>query len=231
MQKIFLRALNLLFCIITMITTTPSFSQSLLPLKVTVEGINANGFIDDKHAFCVISEKGHTKPGQNFNVGLTWERGPLDTKSYAVIMVDKDVPADFSNANKEGKTLPISEQRRDFYHWVMVDIPLTITSIPVGADSRGPEAKPAGVVPHGMAGINDYTSSGNIHGGYDGPCPPWNDERLHNYHFQVYALDIAKLSLNSNLTGPQAMEAIKEHAIAFGEAVGKYTTNPKLAIR
>src|SRR3546814_13406313 len=24
--------------------------------------------------------------------------------------------------------------------------------------------------------------------GYDGPCPPWNDERVHRYHFEVIAM-------------------------------------------
>jgi phosphatidylethanolamine-binding protein (PEBP) family uncharacterized protein len=28
--------------------------------------------------------------------------------------------------------------------------------------------------------------------GYDGPCPPWNDERMHHYIFTIYALDIDK---------------------------------------
>lgn len=228
MQKFFF---HLCICVVAMVSvvSSPSFAKNPTPLKVTVEGINADGFIDDKYAFCVIAAQGHTKPGENFNVGIQWQAGPVGTKSYAVIVVDKDVPADFTNANKEGKTLPVSQERRDFYHWVLVDVPTTITAIASGEDSRGQQVKPVGVVPHGLTGINDYSGGENMHGGYDGPCPPWNDERMHHYHFQVYALDVAKLNLTGNLTGPQAMEAIKQHAIAFGEVVGKYTTNPKLA--
>ena len=47
-------------------------------------------------------------------------------------------------------------------------------------------------------GINDYTGwfagdkdmAGNYFG-YDGPCPPWNDEIPHRYVFTLYALDVA----------------------------------------
>jgi phosphatidylethanolamine-binding protein (PEBP) family uncharacterized protein len=31
------------------------------------------------------------------------------------------------------------------------------------------------------------------YGGYDAPCPPWNDARLHHYHFIVYAIDAPTL--------------------------------------
>ena len=51
-------------------------------------------------------------------------------------------------------------------------------------------------------GINDYTGwfagdkdmAGNYFG-YDGPCPPWNDEILHHYVFTVYALDVPRLDI------------------------------------
>ena len=29
--------------------------------------------------------------------------------------------------------------------------------------------------------------------GYDGPCPPWNDELVHRYVFTLYALDVPRL--------------------------------------
>jgi phosphatidylethanolamine-binding protein (PEBP) family uncharacterized protein len=37
--------------------------------------------------------------------------------------------------------------------------------------------------------------------GYDGPCPPWNDERVHTYVFTLYALDIPRLPLEGRFTG------------------------------
>ena len=54
----------------------------------------------------------------------------------------------------------------------------------------------------GVRGLNDYTkvtaSNDAMKGqyyGYDGPCPPWNDELVHHYHFTVYALSVKSLDL------------------------------------
>jgi Raf kinase inhibitor-like YbhB/YbcL family protein len=66
------------------------------------------------------------------------------------------------------------------------------------------------------------------YGGYDGPCPPWNDERAHRYTFKVYALDVPSLNLSGAFTGPEAEAAMQGHVLAEGEAVGLYTLNPDL---
>ena len=65
--------------------------------------------------------------------------------------------------------------------------------------------------------------------GYDGACPPWNDERVHHYHFQVFALDTEKPEgLKETFTGAQAEAAIVPHVLAKGEVVATYTLNAKL---
>ena len=84
-------------------------------------------------------------------------------------------------------------------------------------------------------GINDYTGwfagdkdmAGQYYG-YDGPCPPWNDERVHHYVFTLYALDIAKLSLGAAFTGPEARKAMAGHILAQATLTGVYTLNPSL---
>lgn len=205
-----------------------AFAQQPDTLQVSAEGINTQGFIEPKYAFCTAAETGHTKPGENFNVGLRWMGGPDEAKSYAIVMVDEDVPADFSTANKEGKIVEESAPRRPFYHWVLANIPANITSIPAGAESNSTRAKPAGVSSYGVSAINDYSHNDVVQGGYDGPCPPWNDERVHNYHFRVYALRVDKIDGVEKMDGRQVMDAITPHIMASGEVVGKYTTNPKL---
>jgi hypothetical protein len=62
--------------------------------------------------------------------------------------------------------------------------------------------------------------------GYDGPCPPWNDENIHHYHFTVYALNVDSLNLGTDFDGPAAMEAIEGKVLAQGEELGLYTQNP-----
>lgn len=206
-------------------------------LSVTADGIGEDGFILEDHAFCVPSDKGRVKDGPNHNIGLHWSKGPKGTKSYAIIGVDVDVPTNFDNAGKEGKTIPADMKRQDFYHWVLVNIPALVHGISAGTDSReiSKKGKSERQMPYGLRGINDYAKymasnpeRKGVYAGYDGPCPPWNDERIHNYHFRVYALNVEKLPLKGDFGGKEAMKAIKKHTLASGEVVGKYTLNHKL---
>ncbi len=214
------------------------FAKNSPILTVKAEGIGNNGYIGPEYAFCVPSPKGHVKEGQDKSIGLSWSKGPEGTQSYAVIAVDPDVPTVFDDAGKEGKTLSKDMPRKNFYHWVLLDIPASITSIPAGADSDklSPHGKSRIKTAYGMRGINDYApyfasqpERRGIYAGYDGPCPPWNDERVHHYHFKVFALDMKSLGVSGTPpTGDAAMKAIEKHTLAQGEAVGKYTLNPSV---
>lgn len=66
------------------------------------------------------------------------------------------------------------------------------------------------------------------YGGYDGPRPPWNDERIHHYHFRVYALDVPTLGLRGEFGGAEAMDTLEGHVLDWSEVVGTYTLNPDL---
>jgi hypothetical protein len=114
---------------------------------------------------------------------------------------------------------------------VLVDIKADRHRIPEGADSYrvDPEGKRTQVTKYGMRGVNDYGSfmKGTFFG-YDGPCPPWNDERVHNYTFSVYALDVATLDLQGAFTAADVTKKMEGHVLASGSAAGKYTLNAKL---
>jgi len=182
--------------------------------------------IDEKFAFCKPDGKGKTEPGGNVNPQVSWSKAPAGTKSFALIVVDPDVPATFDDANQVGKTLPADMKRQDFYHWVLVDIPANISRIEEEQDSSGHQdgGKPVGKRAHGLVGANDYaTFMKGSFGGYDGPCPPWNDERMHHYHFKLYALDVSTLGLSGAFNGKQAMEKIKAHSLAEAELVGIFS--------
>jgi Raf kinase inhibitor-like YbhB/YbcL family protein len=192
------------------------------------------------YAFCAPADQGHISGGQDKNPEISWSKGPKGTKSYALIVIDPDVPKDLSDINKEGKIIPVSAKRTKFYHWVLVDIPADTTEIAEGADSSGATAhgKPAGPATDGVRGINDFTGffasddkmKGN-YGGYDGPCPPWNDQRPHHYHFVVVALDVPSLNLKGNFGGEEAERAMKGHMLAKGEIVGTYSLNTPVAAK
>jgi Raf kinase inhibitor-like YbhB/YbcL family protein len=222
--------------IVTVLTAASSaLAQAKPELAVTAEGIASDGYIGEDYAFCVPAAKGHMKEGADKSIGVSWTKGPDGTKSYAIIMVDPDVPASFDDAGKEGKTLPEDMERKSFYHWVLYDIPAEKTQIPAFTDSQAvvKNGKTILKTPYGIRGVNDYApyfagdpERKGVYAGYDGPCPPWNDERIHHYHIKVFALDVESLDLSDAVTGPRAMDAIAKHILAQGEVVGKYTLNP-----
>jgi Raf kinase inhibitor-like YbhB/YbcL family protein len=210
-------------------------AQAKPELTVTPEGIASDGYIGPDYAFCIPAATGHVKEGPDKSIGVSWSKGPEGTKSYAIVMVDTDVPASFDDAGKEGKTLPAGMERKSFYHWVLYDIPSDHSQIPAYTDSQGvvQHGKAELKTPYGTRGVNDYApyfasdpARKGLYAGYDGPCPPWNDERIHHYHLKVFALDKSSLGLSGPVTGPQVMDAIAGHILAQGEVVGKYTLNP-----
>jgi Raf kinase inhibitor-like YbhB/YbcL family protein len=199
------------------------------------------GLIPEKYAFCAPAARGHTADGQNISPSLSWSAGPAGTKSYAVIVRDDDAPtAQHDKMNKEGVTLEASVPRGAFYHAVVIDISPKTRSIEQGAlsDTHMIHGQLATAAKVGTPGLNDYTrvtaaneSMKGLYFGYDGPCPPWNDERPHHYHFMVFALSVPALGLSGAFTAPQALEAMKGKILAQGEEIGLYALNPAVIVR
>lgn len=173
-------------------------------------------------------------PGPNKSPHLAWSGFPTETKSFAVVCHDPDVPSKPDDVNKKDRVVPYDLPRVEFFHWVLVDIPARVTELAEGADADGLVArgKAPGKTDHGVRGINSYTDwfagdadmSGD-YGGYDGPWPPFNDERLHHYTFTVYALDVPSLGLTGNFTGRDAKKAMAGHILAQAEWSGTYALN------
>jgi Raf kinase inhibitor-like YbhB/YbcL family protein len=211
-------------------------AASAASLKVKVASIKTGGMVPDKYTFCMPAAQGHAGPGANISPPISWSKGPKGTQSYVVILNDTESPkTDREKMNKEGMTVPKTATRQTFFHWVTVDIPANVTSLKEGNDStarvvHGKPATPAGV---GVRGLNMFTVvfaanealKGNYYG-YDGPCPPWNDENVHQYHFMVYALSVKSLNMSKDFDGPAVMEAMKGKILAEGKLDTIYTTNP-----
>lgn len=174
----------------------------------------------------------------NRNPHLAWADVPPDTRSFALFCLDTDVPTRGDDVNKEGRHVPASLPRTDFFHWVMVDIPRECRELGTGSCAEG-------VVPHGRRdpdgppgakqGINDFTGwfagdakmSGDYYG-YDGPCPPWNDDLLHHYHFRIYALAVPTLGVAGKFSAAAARAAMEGHVLAEAAITGTYTLNVAL---
>ena len=208
-------------------------------MKVHSDSFADGGVIPARFAFGKIDAATHIALSDNCNPHLAWEDYPAQTKSFAVICHDYEVPSKPDDVNQEGREIPASLPRVDFYHWVLVDLPVSVTSVADGEYARqvtpkgksGPEAR------HGARqGINDYTqwfaADHDMRGdyyGYDGPCPPWNDSIAHHYVFTVYALDVERLPIEGRFDGRQALEVIGRHTLDKASISGVHTLNPRLA--
>jgi Raf kinase inhibitor-like YbhB/YbcL family protein len=174
----------------------------------------------------------------NRNPHLAWSDVPADARSFVLMCIDTDVPTRGDDVNKEGRHVPASLPRTEFLHWLMVDIPLECRELGTGSCAEG--VVPRGRQnPHGppgaKQGINDFTGwfagdaamSGDYYG-YDGPCPPWNDDLQHHYHFRVYALDVSTLGVSGRFGLADARAAMEGHVLAEAAITGTYTLNAAL---
>lgn len=206
-------------------------------MEIRVNGISDNQPIPDTFAFGVYNAEDHMNFGPNRNPEVSWSEVPEGTRSFVVMMFDPDVPSVADDVNQEDKTVSSDLPRVDFFHWLLVDIPAETRLILEAADSDGviPKGKPPAAGPVGLRGVNTFTHflAGNpdmagTYAGYDGPCPPWNDELMHHYHYEVYALDVKSLGLSGEFEGDAVREAMKGHILGSARVTGIYTLNPDL---
>lgn len=216
-------------------------------MKLWSESFRDGGQVPPQCAFAVADRASHIRLSSNYNPHLAWDDVPAGTESLVLFCHDVDVPSVGTDVNVEGREIPEALARVDFYHWTLVDIPVAIKSVAEGqfSDMITPHGKPGPLVPfmvkngteHQLRqGINDYTAwfatdpdmAGEYYG-YDGPCPPWNDQRVHTYVFSLYALDIPRLPLEGRFTGPEARLAIRGHILDEAQLFGVYSLNPDIA--
>lgn len=152
-------------------------------LAVASSSFAANGMMDDRY----------TEYADGVSPALSW-KPVTGAKSYAVIMEDPDAK-------------PVTP----FVHWVMWNIPASITSVPEGVQEQARLSDPDGV-------LQGRTTRGAP--GYYGPKPPVG-ETAHRYHFQVYALD-TMLEVPFGADRDQVLAAMQGHVLAKGEIVGRY---------
>ena len=211
-------------------------------MKLASQSFRGGGVIPGRCAFAIKAPTGHVKLSQNLNPELHWSDVPASARSLVLVCIDPDAPSPRpEGVNTEGKVLSARLPRGEFVHWVMVDIPPQAGEIAEGACSSGITARgkrsPAG--PEGSRqGINDYTawfaSDKDMEGsylGYDGPCPPWNDEIAHHYRFELYAIELERCPVEGEFTLGQVRKAIAGHVLAGASLTGRYALNPALRLR
>lgn len=209
-------------------------------MKLTTTAFADLGTIPAEFAFGKTDPVQHIALSGNRNPDLAWSDLPPGTHSLALICHDPDVPSRPDGVNQEGHVVKVSLPRVDFFHWVLVDLPPGTPPIARGEFSEGISArgKPGPHAPRGARqGTNSYTDwfagdqdMSGTYFGYDGPCPPWNDERQHHYVFTLYALDVPRLGVEGAFTGSAALAAMQGHILAEATVTGRYSLNPAIAL-
>ena len=136
--------------------------------------------------------------GRNVSPALEWKNPPANTRSFALTMFDPDAPTGHG-----------------WWHWIVVNIPVSHTHLAEGAGSTDPRKLPAGAVQT----FNDYKEKG-----YGGPCPP-KGSGVHRYVFTLYALDVPQLSVSPGAKPGEAVAEIRKHSLATARFVSRYGRN------
>ncbi len=204
-----------------------------MSFEIQIDGISDGEPIPSRFAFCAGNAM-----GDNTSPAISWSGAPEGTRSFVITCVDPDCPSEGTDVNVEGRTVPASLPRVEFTHWLLADIPATCSGLDGGADGDGivAKGKPAqGGAGGGRRGRNSYTGwfegdpdMGGTYCGYDGPCPPSNDEVVHHYIYSVHALDAASLGLDGGFDLDELRAAMEGHVLASASITGTYTLNPAL---
>jgi Raf kinase inhibitor-like YbhB/YbcL family protein len=155
-------------------------------MKLTSAEVKNGGTIPDEQVLNTF-----TCTGGNISPSLSWSGAPKDTKSFVITEYDPDAPTGSG-----------------WWHWVVINIPPSTTSIPKNAGDVKANLMPAGA-------IQTRTDFGAP--GYGGSCPPKGD-KPHHYHFTVYALDEDKLQFAQNDQASAALVGYELHFHTIGKA-------------
>lgn len=135
----------------------------------------------------------YTCDGDDVSPPLRWTGVPDRARSVALIVDDPDAPDP-------------AAPKRVYVHWVLYDIPTSVTSIDEDGEAR---AMKAGA----RQGKNDWSRVG-----YGGPCPPIG---RHRYFFKLYALDTMLGDLGTPAK-KDVEKAMQGHVLATAELMGTY---------
>jgi hypothetical protein len=132
----------------------------------------------------------YTCQGGDSSPPLAWSGVPAGTQSLALIVDDPDAPDP-------------AAPKRVWVHWVVFNLPPTVTELPEGLKEL-----PAGA----KSGLNDWQRTG-----YGGPCPPIG---RHRYFHKLYALDrVLDLERPTKADVERAMQG---HILGSAELIGTY---------
>ncbi|MEN5072242.1 YbhB/YbcL family Raf kinase inhibitor-like protein [Isoptericola cucumis] len=133
--------------------------------------------------------------GADVSPQLTWSGFPDGTESFVVSCFDPDAPTPSG-----------------YWHWTLVDVPATVTSLARGAGAADGSGLPAGAF---------HVASDGGRTGFEGAGPPPGDH-AHRYVFAVHALDVPTLGLSPDNTSVHVAFNVYFHTLARATLTGTY---------
>lgn len=145
---------------------------------------------------------------------LQW-RGPAETKSFALVMMDLDFPWG-QKVPVYGQMPPPGTMAGDvFAHWLVANIPANVSSLNEGAS---PKTMPTGSL-EAKSSLAAFGLPGNQYGG---PAPP-PGMKAHKYQFTIYALNVAVLpGLTASSDYAALVQAMAGKVIATASLTGYF---------
>jgi Raf kinase inhibitor-like YbhB/YbcL family protein len=166
---------------------------SLLPavgsFTVTSTDVRDGEQLDHKFVY-----PGAEPDGGNTSPQLAWSGFPDETKSFVVTCFDPDAPTPSG-----------------FWHWVLVDLPASTTSLPTGGGHV--DAVLPGKAFHVR---NDWSSKD-----YGGAYPP-PDDQPHRYFFVVHAVDVESLGVDADTSAAVVSFNLAFHTLARAQIVPSF---------
>ena len=130
--------------------------------------------------------------GDNRSPQLAWRDFPESTQGFALTVHDPDAPTGSG-----------------FWHWLVVNIPVEVTSLESGAGAPDGSGLPPGA-------FHVRNDAGTL--GYFGAAPPAGDVP-HRYVHTVHALDVATLDVDGSVAPAIVGFNLRFHTIARAQIV------------
>ncbi len=140
--------------------------------------------------------KGFGCAGGNVSPQLSWQNAPAGTKSFAVTAYDPDAPTGSG-----------------WWHWLIFNIPASVTQLPAGAGDPAKKLAPAGSV----QGRTDFGNSG-----FGGACPPKGD-KPHRYIFTVFALKTERVEVPPTASAAMIGFSLNAQTLARATVTAQYS--------
>lgn len=140
-----------------------------MPLTLRSDSFKDGDYMPMDHVLS--ADYGFGCEGGNKSPHLAWSDAPAGTKSFAVTCYDPDAPTGSG-----------------FWHWVVVNIPASATSLPLDAGNPKAAGLPAGA-------LMTRTDFGQP--GYGGACPP-PGRHPHRYLFTLFAVGAESLPVTAD---------------------------------